>query len=116
MHRSTVARALLALDKALLIRRCGRTNLGLWIWWVKRHEDDRPKAFDKPVWLIRDTSIPGHRPSRIAVGQLGRWAQERGIPRKTLNSWMTGQHRLLRHRWELVAAPGVPLLESDNAD
>lgn len=108
LDRNALVRGLLELERHGLVRRCGRTNLGLWVWWVKRHECDRPREEDAPHWLVRDVLDSGRRPTRVPVEELNAWGADRGIPRKTINSWMAGRHRMLRQRWEIVAAPRIP--------
>ena len=69
----------------------------------KRDEDDRPRLEAEPSWLIRDHEQQQSR--RIPVSQRFEWAKRHGIPRQTMRSFLAGNQRLLRGRWELRATP-----------
>jgi hypothetical protein len=114
IHRSSLVRGLAELETAGLVRRDGRTNMGLWVWWVKRWQGERPDLSQRPVWLIRDRVSVRRNLVRVPVGELNAWGEQRGVPRKTVNSWMGGRQRWLRHRWEIVASPGQEMVGSDN--
>ena len=116
VHRSALVRALSDLDLAGLIARDGRPHLGNWVWWVKRSIKDKPRPSDAPVWEIRDLSSGNRNLIRVPVGTLAEWGHRRGVPRKTLNSWMAGRQRVLRGRYEIVAAPCTGVVDCDNAD
>lgn len=92
------------LERLDLIRRFSLSNGGgTWVWWVKRSADDAPRPQDEPSWLIRDHE--GQQSRRIPVSQRFQWADAHGIPRQTMRSFLAGNQRLLRGRWELRATP-----------
>lgn len=102
--RATITRSLAQLERLDLIRRYSLSNSGgTWLWWVKRDEDDRPRPEAEPSWLIRDHEQQQSR--RIPVSQRFEWAQRHGIPLQTMRSFLAGNQRLLRGRWELRATP-----------
>lgn len=102
--RSTLNRSLLKLDRMGLIRRASMSNGGgTYLWWVQRHEGDVPQPEDEPAWVIRDLSC--RKRERITFAQRWAWADRHGIPRNTLRSFLSGQQRVLRERWDLVATP-----------
>ena len=102
--RATLNRSLVQLERLDLIRRYSLSNGGgTWIWWVKRDEGDEPQPEAEPSWLIRDHQKQQSR--RIPVSQRFEWARRHGIPLQTMRSFLAGNQRLLRGRWELRATP-----------
>lgn len=102
--RATINRGLARMERRGLIRRHSLSNGGgTWLWWVKRCETDQPRPADEPAWVVRDHEQRSTR--RIPVSKRHEWADERGIPRPTMRSFLAGHQRLMRGRWELRATP-----------
>lgn len=102
--RATINRSMVQLERLDLIRRFSLSNGGgTWVWWVKRSTADEPRPQDEPSWLIRDHEQQQSR--RIPVSERFKWADAHGIPRQTMRSFLAGNQRLLRGRWELRATP-----------
>lgn len=103
-ERATLNRSMVQLEHLGLIRRYSLGNGGgTWVWWVKRTEADAPRPEDEPSWLIRDHQQQHSR--RIPISQRFEWADRHGIPRQTMRSFLMGNQRLLRGRWELKGTP-----------
>ena len=103
-ERRTFTEALTRLRAADLIRTTvmGR-NGGTWIWWVKRFEADKPQPQDEPAWRLRD--MESTRVIRLPVSKRWDWAQQRGIPKATMQSFIHGYQLVLRKRWRVVSTP-----------
>lgn len=102
--RATLNRSLSHLDRLELIRRVSLAHGGgTWIWWVQRHEWDRPNPKDEPAWVLRDLKAREH--TRITVSGRRDWARVRKIPLNTLKSFLSGHQKRLRGKWELVSTP-----------
>lgn len=101
--RATLNRSLRKLENLDLIRRASVSNYGgTWVWWVKRHEWDAPRAEDEPAWVIR---YRGGGLYRVPLSDRNGWAKRRGIPAQTFRSFLAGNQRVMRGRWELVSTP-----------
>ena len=102
--RASLNRTIRKLEDLGLLRRASISNCGgTWIWWAARHEGDAPRPEAEPAWVLRDARAK--RQERVTIGQRWAWAQEHGIPRQTMRSFLAGHQRVLRERWELVATP-----------
>jgi hypothetical protein len=102
--RATLNRSIRQLEKLELVRRHSLGNSGgTWIWWVKRHEGDRPRVEDEPVWLLR--RLHGKTFDRIPISQRREWARSRGVPYPSLRSLLQGHRKTLHGRWELAGTP-----------
>lgn len=102
--RATLNRSLRHLEDLGLIRRYSISNRsGTWIWWVKRHAVDGPRAKDEPAWRLRcrDTKTTIILP----VSRRREWAKRKRIPMGTLCGFLYGRQELLRGRWRLVGSP-----------
>jgi hypothetical protein len=104
--RATLNRSLVHLERHDLIRRVSVTGLGpgTWIWWVKRHADDQPPSTGEPAWLLRDL-IHGRALHRVTLSDRYAWADRHKIPRNTMRSFLAGNQRVMRGRWELAGHP-----------
>jgi hypothetical protein len=102
--RATLNRSIRKLEDLGLLQRASISNSGgTWIWWVKKAEGDEPRPEDEPAWVLRDLSRQVHQ--RVPISKRWAWAQRHGIPRQTMRSFLAGNYRVLRERWELVATP-----------
>lgn len=102
--RTSLNRSLLKMDRLGLVRRASMSNNGgTWIWWVKRHAADEPLPEAEPAWVLRD--IKSRTRARLTFAQRWQWADQHAIPRNTLRSFLAGNQRVLRDRWELMATP-----------
>lgn len=102
--RASLNRSVRKLEDLGLLRRTTVSNYGgTWIWWVARREGDKPLPEAEPAWVVRYVTDRGLH--RIPVSQRWEWGERRGIPRGTLRSFLAGNQRLLRDRWQLVSTP-----------
>lgn len=102
--RTTLNRSLRKLEDLDLIRRTTITNQsGTWVWWVKRHANDEPRASDEPAWVL--SRLKSRERERIPISKRREWARARGIPMPTLCSFLYGHQQTLRGQWRLVGTP-----------
>ena len=102
--RATLNRSLSHLERQDLIARVSFANGGgTYIWWVSRHQGDKPQRQDEPAWVLRD--VRRSETVRIRITDRRNWADHHGISPHTLRDFLHGHHRLLRNRWEVVATP-----------
>jgi hypothetical protein len=87
-----------------LIRRIviGNTG-GTWIWWVKRSADDAPDLGAEPAWILRDGELG--KTIRVPIGRRWQWAEQHGIPKPTMQSFLGGYQLTLRGRWRVTGSP-----------
>lgn len=103
-ERSTLNKALLALDRKNLIARASISNhAGTWIWWVKTHPTDTPDPRHEPRWTLRDASR--NRTEYIPVTGRQKWAERHGVPYATLRGFLAGRQFKLLNRWTLQSTP-----------
>lgn len=92
------------LEHKQLIRRCTYGNCGgTYIWWVARHQDDKPNKDDEPAWILRD--FKHGRIDRVTITGRWDWAKQRNIPRYTLSALLHGHQRTLYGRWKVISTP-----------
>jgi DNA-binding transcriptional regulator YhcF (GntR family) len=103
-ERRTITEALARLAADGLIRKVviGK-NGGTWIWWVKRSADDAPNLNAEPAWTIRDTEQ--QKTIRLPIRRRWEWAEQQGIPKSTMQSFLNGYQLTLRGRWRVVGNP-----------
>ena len=103
-ERRTLTTNLRKLESMDLIRRIviGNTG-GTWIWWVKRSADDAPDPGAEPAWILRDGELG--KTIRVPIGRRWQWAEQHGIPKPTMQSFLGGYQLTLRGRWRVVGSP-----------
>lgn len=102
--RATLNRSLRHLGKYGLVARHSISNRsGTWIWWVKRHADDRPHPDAEPAWIVRN--VPSGRVTRIPISKRNDWAAAHGIPISTFCGFLCGRQELLRGKWKVMGSP-----------
>lgn len=102
--RSTFYRSLKRLrSRGLICYTAVSNNGGAWIWWVKRHQHDKPNPDNEPAYVICDTEQ--HKTFELKISQRFEWADDNAIPRETMRNWLMGCSDLLRKRWRLVSLP-----------
>lgn len=104
VHRSNLNRALQFLQRRELIRYVTRSGApGIWIWWVKTSEADRPNLANQPCWTLARLDNSGRL--RVPVDASEQWAADRGVTREAMRRFLAGRQRTLGGRWRLVAGP-----------
>ena len=89
-------------------------NGGTWVWWVKRSETDKPRPSDEPGWRIRD--MQADCAIKIPVSKRWDWAQQREIPKATMQSFIHGYQLTLRKRWRILSTPWDEVTVKQPAD
>lgn len=102
--RATLNRSIRKLEDLGLLRRASISNNGgTWIWWVQRDANHAPPRDGEPAWVVFDEVA--RRSVRIPVSNRWEWAQQHGIPRQTMRSFLSGGQMMMRDRWRLTATP-----------
>jgi hypothetical protein len=102
------------MQKGLVGASIHANSKGTWIYWVKRHADDKPDPALEPAYVIRD--LKSRMRQRIPVDQRKAWARKWNIPYATLLHFLEGGTKTLRRRWELVGGPYDLEVEGDSGD
>ena len=74
---------------------------GTWLWWVKKHEKDKPSV--APHWRIRD--INTQTLAKIDLGDGKGWSKRHNISHAAVRSFLIGDTKILAGRYQLVSAP-----------
>ena len=102
--RATLNRSIRKLEQLGMVRKHSISNLGgTWIWWVKRHADDRPRPEDEPAWLLR--RVCNGKLERIPISQRREWARLNGVTMPSLCNLLYGHIKVLDKRWALASTP-----------
>ncbi len=102
--RASLNTTLTKLERLGLLRRSRIGNTGgNWVWWVKRHEGDEPRAGDEPGWSLRDVQV-GHT-IKVPITARWEWAAKRGINKNTFSAFLNGGQQVLHGRWRIASTP-----------
>lgn len=102
--RATLNRSIRKLEDLNLLRRASISNGGgTWVWWIARHQADKPDETAEPVWVIRD--LHRRKLHRVKLTERWVWGARYGLPRGTLRSFLMGGQMTMRERWQLVSTP-----------
>jgi hypothetical protein len=102
--RASLNSSLVKLESLGLLRRSTISKSGgNWVWWVKRHENDRPRAADEPCWSLRDTQAG--TTTYVPISRRYEWAADRGIARATMRGFLNGHRSTMQGRWRVVRSP-----------
>jgi hypothetical protein len=100
----TLCNQLSQLRRAGLIAYHSRGNHGgMWLWWVKRHQEDTARRRDAPGWRLRDSSRRTY--DFVPVDGVKGWAKRHHFSYATVREFLAGRRVRLGRRWEVASSP-----------
>ena len=75
----------------------------IWIWWVKKNENDQPNNIEEPGWHIKDLDC--NTIHWVPMGKRYEWAAKNGIKTRTFNEFIGKRRAILCRKWEIISWP-----------
>lgn len=104
MDRCGISRTLKRLQTLGLIRYSMVSKRGpIWVWWVKKNENDQLNDAEEPGWWIKDLDC--NTIQWVSIDKRYEWAAKNSIKTRTFNEFIGKRRAILYRKWEIISWP-----------